>query len=452
MKKISQRNSYIFLLVQDKVNCAFSEFTSVANAYGIDLTLKSNTLQEFTKRYVVLEDLEEKSVKSILSRTIQTKSAFEVWGVGRNYDELKSSLLQYPMEKKEKFYDEQVSFSCRVKGLGRKISPAMQKEKIEILDTTLPFRGPINLNNPDEEYYIFEDYISTDGKLLDKPSFVYFTRFICEGQRKLLAKFSLKTRKFIGNTSMDPELSFLMANLAGVKPGSFIFDPFVGSGSLLIGAAHFGGYVLGADINYNILHARGKSSRKDAGYRQRDETIENNLAQYNLQGSFVDKCLCDAAIHPWNTSNELFDAIITDPPYGIREGSVKVGAKGVISVKTEDLTPGMVHFPERMGYHLDNVFKDLLLYASKTLIIGGKLVYWLPVNRQEYTSDMVPLHPSLKLLCNAEQILNSHSSRRLIVMEKFQPYIESQAAIDSNFFKGHNSFRNKYFKVEDDSS
>lgn len=450
MKKAAFHN-YLIFLVQDKINCAFSEFSSIAHALNVDINFNDITSQQFQRRYVVLENLEEVSVRSVLSRTLQTKSAFEIWGVGKNYEELKSSLLKYPIENKETYFKKSVSFSCRVKGIGRKISPSAQKEKIELLDSTLPFEGPINLNKPDEEFFIFEDYLSTDGKVLEKPSLIYFTRFICEGQRKLLAKYSLKTRKFIGNTSMDPELSFLMANLAGVKSGSFIFDPFVGSGSLLIGAAHFGGLVLGADINYNIIHARGKSSRKDAGYRQRDETIENNLAQYNLHGSFIDKCLCDAALHPWNSSKELFDAIITDPPYGIREGSVKVGAKGNISVKTEDLAPGMVHFPERMGYHLDHVFKDLLLYASKTLVVGGRLVYWLPVNRQEYTPEMIPLHPSLKLLCNSEQILNSHSSRRLIVMEKFQSYVESRAAIESSFFKGHNSFRNKYFKMEENS-
>ena len=37
---------------------------------------------------------------------------------------------------------------------------------------------------------------------------------------------------FIGNTSMDPTLSFLMANMAGVNETSIVLDPFVGTGEV----------------------------------------------------------------------------------------------------------------------------------------------------------------------------------------------------------------------------
>lgn len=60
---------------------------------------------------------------------------------------------------------------------------------------------------------------------------------------------------------MDAQLSLLMANHAQVKPGDLILDPFVGSGSLLIAAAQFGGYVLGTDIDYLMLHAKTRPSR-----------------------------------------------------------------------------------------------------------------------------------------------------------------------------------------------
>ena len=85
---------------------------------------------------------------------------------------------------------------------------------------------------------------------------------ISEGQRQLEQQYSIKKRHFIGNTSMDATLSLLMANQAKVKPGIVTFDPFVGTGSLLIAAAHFGSYVVGGDINANIIHGRGKTSRK----------------------------------------------------------------------------------------------------------------------------------------------------------------------------------------------
>jgi tRNA (guanine10-N2)-methyltransferase len=46
----------------------------------------------------------------------------------------------------------------------------------------------------------------------------------------MITKLSLKTRKFIGNTSMDPQLSLYMANQALVQNGDLVLDPFVGTG------------------------------------------------------------------------------------------------------------------------------------------------------------------------------------------------------------------------------
>lgn len=38
--------------------------------------------------------------------------------------------------------------------------------------------------------------------------------------------FDLKKRAYIGNTSMDAEVSLLMANQALAAPGKLIYDPF----------------------------------------------------------------------------------------------------------------------------------------------------------------------------------------------------------------------------------
>lgn len=64
---------------------------------------------------------------------------------------------------------------------------------------------------------------------------------LADGNRGRIHEISLKTRKFIGNTSMDATLSLLMANQAMVKQGDLVYDPFVGTGSLLVAAAKFGG-------------------------------------------------------------------------------------------------------------------------------------------------------------------------------------------------------------------
>lgn len=60
---------------------------------------------------------------------------------------------------------------------------------------------------------------------------------------------------------MDPQLSLIMANQAQVKNGDIILDPFVGTGSLLVAAAQFGGFILGTDIDFMMLHARTRPTR-----------------------------------------------------------------------------------------------------------------------------------------------------------------------------------------------
>ena len=45
------------------------------------------------------------------------------------------------------------------------------------------------------------------------------------GQRDMINRFNLKKRKLIGNTTMDPELSFIMSNMGHVRPPSTPLRP-----------------------------------------------------------------------------------------------------------------------------------------------------------------------------------------------------------------------------------
>lgn len=137
---------------------------------------------------------------------------------------------------------------------------------------------------------------------------------VANGLRKLIQDLSLKTRKFIGNTSMDPQLSLLMANQAKVKDGDILFDPFVGSGSLLVAAARFGGYVFGSDIDYLMLHAKTRPSRIKQKEREADESIKANMRQYNLEHRYLDVLINDFSSPSWKDGIQ-FDAIITDRKY-----------------------------------------------------------------------------------------------------------------------------------------
>ncbi|XP_057594210.1 tRNA (guanine(10)-N2)-methyltransferase homolog isoform X6 [Hippopotamus amphibius kiboko] len=272
-------------------------------------------------------------------------------------------------------------------------------------------------------------------------------KMIADGQRELIESYSVKKRHFIGNTSMDAGLSFIMANHGKVKENDIVFDPFVGTGGLLIASAHFGAYVYGTDIDYNTIHGLGKASRKNQKWRGPDENIRANLRQYGLEKYYLDVLVSDASKPSWRKGT-YFDAIITDPPYGIRESTRRTGSQKEIPKGIEKCPES--HVPVSLSYHLSDMFFDLLNFAAETLVLGGRLVYWLPVYTPEYTEEMVPWHPCLKLISNCEQKLSSHTSRRLITMEKvkeFENRDQYSHLLSDHFlqYQGHNSFREKYF-------
>ena len=111
---------------------------------------------------------------------------------------------------------------------------------------------------------------------------------------------------------MDAELSLVMANMALSKAGSFVYDPFVGTGSFLCSCSAFGAFTIGSDIDGRQI----RGNHENGG-------IEANIAQYQLQTMVLDTVVCDISRHPWRT-RPLFDAIVCDPPYGVRAGAKKV--------------------------------------------------------------------------------------------------------------------------------
>ncbi|XP_026875090.2 tRNA (guanine(10)-N2)-methyltransferase homolog isoform X2 [Electrophorus electricus] len=436
---------YLLHLAHDNVDFRLPEIKSLLSLRG----RKCDPPENFKERspFWRLNGLSEDDVHSVMSRTVCAKSAFELWGHGKTAAELKSSLLEYPKERMTPFLQQESTYKINVYTFNKTLLFKDRIEKINALDF-LPFQGKVNLKHPDHIFCLLEDYGLDPNDIPEEPFYIYFGRWIADGQRELIRSHSVKKRHFIGNTSMDAGLSFIMANHAKVKPHDLVYDPFVGTGSLLVACSHFGAYVCGTDIDYNTIHGVGRASRKNQKWRGPDENIRANLRQYGTEVFYVDVMVSDASKPVWRKGT-LFDAIITDPPYGIRESTRRTGSHKEITNPPENLF-GESHVPVSMVYHLSDVFADLLNFAAYHLVLGGRLVYWLPVYRPEYCEEMVPLHPCLRLVSNCEQTLSSHTSRRLITMEKTKDPEESDALqqlANPRFTpnQGHNSFREKYF-------
>lgn len=232
----------------------------------------------------------EDAVRQLASRSVSIRCILELWSHGDNYDQFHKSLRGHLAANENDadfmtLFKKEKSFKINVETFNRHIK---QSEKIDKIETMgyLPFQGVVDLKRPDSQWYYIEYYGLDTVNVPDKPFDILFGRWITDGNRAMINDISLKTRKFIGNTSMDPQLSLLMANQVMAQRGDFIFDPFVGSGSLLVAAAKFGGessltgariffksnpihdyicistaYVAGTDIDFLMLHGKSKPTR-----------------------------------------------------------------------------------------------------------------------------------------------------------------------------------------------
>lgn len=204
---------------------------------------------------------------------------------------------------------------------------------------------------------------------------------------------------------------------------------------------------MGSDIDYTLLHGRGRSSRanRQGQWRARDENFKANFTQYGLGSYFVDVLVADAG-RLGLREVPLFDAIITDPPYGIREGARKLDTNTELQESTsQDETP---FCSAVRGCRLSEIVTILLDLAARYLVLHGRLVYWLPIYRPGYSEELIPSHPCLKLVSNSEQCLSRHVSRRLITMEKIKENkLEDPllSVVQQKFLDSCDNFRDNYF-------
>ncbi|XP_026330320.1 tRNA (guanine(10)-N2)-methyltransferase homolog isoform X3 [Hyposmocoma kahamanoa] len=175
--------------------------------------------------------------------------------------------------------------------------------------------------------------------------------------------------------------------------------------------------------------------------RTKEESIRNNMRQYDIQSKYLDVVVSDFSLSMWK-KNAVFDAIITDPPYGVREPMEKIGIDRENYTLTEEHLAN--HVPSKIDYGLTNLYTDLLSFAARHLNIGRRLITWYPLVREEYKEEHLPSHPCLRLIANSEQVLSKLTARRLLTYEKINADV-SHVPIEPHAHT-HN-FREKLFAM-----
>ncbi|CDW74335.1 trna (guanine-n2)-methyltransferase homolog [Stylonychia lemnae] len=364
-----------------------------------------------------------------------------VFGQG---DSIESMLQNLKKDKLYALLEQRKPLKFDVEILGKTIST---KEKVEIIERFgfLPFDPKIDLKNPEIIFKVLQN---------TKDDQWYFGLQIAsnrEERETFFHKYHLRTRPYLGPTSTETQLAFLMANQGQVKEGDFVYDPFVGTGSIALACSHFNCIQYGSDLDYRVLHG--------IGVGRKNENVKNDLLdsinpQYDIFTNFdyyqlrrPEILVMDIANLALNHQNSgpIFDSIICDPPYGVRAKSKKVGISKSKQQKYEDRVnarkqqqqenqdldmiaqenqeieevEAQEHITMMEQYDVQKLYYDLLEHASHLLKKGGRIVYLfhtdtsLPEEKNKF-----PEHPDFEFICSSENNLTKCRARQLITMRR----------------------------------
>ncbi|MFH1403500.1 MAG: DNA methyltransferase [Candidatus Altiarchaeota archaeon] len=234
-----------------------AELDAVLEGEGFD----HSVLERFDSKRIVLLDVDAGDTR-FLDRLAFTRDVSEIVSVARTLEEAADAVVE------------------RIGGAGSFRVMSESKSIENSLGDLIRLRGvKVNLRKPDVRV--------SCSRIKDR----YYAGIHVERDRS----FSFRKpqhRPFFHPTSMHPKLARALVNIARVKPGDAVLDPFCGTGGILIEAGLMGMKPVGVDIDVRMT-----------------EGCMRNLEHYGLsgrirQGDALELKGVDA------------DAIVTDPPYG----------------------------------------------------------------------------------------------------------------------------------------
>ena len=299
------------------------------------------------------------------------------------------------------------SWRCDVLSVGRS-KPRDLRGKVELmekLDALLgPLDGAVELRSPAHVVAMLEDCREPEPeggwggvraaplRRVQVPHHLFLGRELSRGASHHLARFSLSARRYLGRTTLPPDLAYLMAVQAHVRRGCLVLDPFCGTASILMACAYLGAATVGVEVDERVLFGEADGGGGGGGGGEADGEADGDgdgggggggrpaahgiLANFEQVGLPPPEALVLGdmgqldELLPATPGGRLerFDAIVTDPPYGLMEGL------------------GRFYLP--LGQRLT----ALLRLASRRLRIGGRLVFLLPVPADADESAALPSH------------------------------------------------------------
>ena len=249
-----------FILSKENLELAKDEVIAIARSYD-----RFTKIQEFSNVVIIQS---KTPWQKIANRATFVKTAGQVLKKLSNLflDEESFSLLQNSK-----------SFACRVINLTSERSDVTELEDAMGNMISKFSKAKVDLENPDiMVYLIFTESLGFFG---------YSTRF----------ERSERPKKVSGHPhELDWKLCRAMINLAGLKEGDTICDPFCGTGTTLLEAESMGIHSIGIDFDDKM----------------------SKISEENLSANGYNSQVINSGFEYLKEIQDKFDGLITDLPYG----------------------------------------------------------------------------------------------------------------------------------------
>ena len=295
----------------------------------------------------------------------------------------------------------------------------------------------------------------------------------------LMQMYAANAGKSGGEYYTPQEVSELLARITvvGKKQVNKVYDPAVGSGSLLL----------------KFDKVLGKNNVRQGFYGQEINLTTYNLARINMflhDVNYADFNLAhgDTLIDPQHWDDEPFEAVVSNPPYSIRwEGDAnpllindeRFAPAGVLAPKSKaDLaftmhmlswlavngTAAIVQFPgvlyrggaERKirQYLVDNNYVDAVIQLPADLFFGTTIATCILVlKKSKKSSDVLFIDASaeFKRVGNKNKLLEEHQARILGAFTAREPedYFTTVVSIEDIASNDYNIAVSSYVEAED---
>ena len=383
---------------------------------------------ECTSPYHNLPTVDATTISEVFTSTIQRcsliRTAFKLVAAGENYEQLAKKALHNKSfnDIMKEGVNENATWSIRLRRYGpmqmvennsvekrskrqarygKNVRSPLRDERKAILsmaELIQLFHGRVDLTNPECRIYLLEglkrcDVISGDESNVRSSkqddngigmNTKLLARVVAKGPKTSI--YAPKTRICVTTTPLCPIASFTLCNIAQISRlgNPTILDPFAGSCATLLAAAH----ITNLPITSSMLQSKQRGCQSVAieishnGIVNRDDIIQDFETRSLPPPTDIIRGDCTLADirHQARMAigGDSFDAIITDPPYGIRE-AMSSEEDNAESVEAESPLTKLFY---AMGQDRTN--------GTPLLKSGGRLVAFIPVRAGETLEDCKP--------------------------------------------------------------